>query len=282
MSVESVPRQQTAIGELHKLAAFVRRDWLVTLSYRTALITDWFAILAQVGLFAFLGEIVAVEAIPEYGGQRPSYLEFATVGIVINTLLNVGLNGLVTVMSGEQRTGTLEQVLSTSVRMPTYQVGSGLFALLYTPVRLIVLLGLVAALLGGRFSFADLGPALLVLAAFVPVVWGIGLAAAGSVVTIRRGAGIAGFAGVLLGAASGAYFPIDLLPSWLQTVMRYNPVTVALEATRTVLLGGAGWAAVWQPVALLLAAGAAAIAVGSVVFRIALRRELRKGTLNLY
>lgn len=282
MSAGSHPPWLTAPSELRKLAAFVRRDWLVTLSYRTALVTDWFAILAQVLLFAFIGEMVAVEAIPEYGGRQPSYLEFATIGIIVNTLLNVGLNGLVTVMGGEQRTGTLEQVLSTSVRMPTYQVGSGLFALLYTPVRLIVLLGLVAALLGGRFSFADLGPALLVLAAFVPVVWGIGLAAAGSVVTIRRGAGIAGFAGIVLGAASGAYFPIDLLPSWLQAVMRYNPVTVTLETTRAVLLGGAGWAAVWQPVAVLLAAGAAAIAVGSLVFRMALRRELRKGTLSLY
>lgn len=272
----------TVRSELGKLAAFVRRDWLVAVSYRTALVTDWFAILAQVGLFAFLGEIVAVDALPTYGGQRPSYLEFATIGIVINALLNIGLNGLVSVVGSEQRTGTLEQVLSTSVRLPTYQIGSGLFALLYTPLRMTVLLGLVAFVLGGRFSFANLAPATVVLAAFVPVVWGIGLAAAGGVVTIRRGAGIAGFAGILLGAASGAYFPVDLLPTWLQVVMRYNPVTVTLETVRAVLLGGAGWSAVWQPVGVLTTTGIVFTILGSAVFRAALRREMRRGTLHLY
>lgn len=282
MTVEPATNALSLGGELRKLAAFVRRDWLVLLSYRTALFTDWLGLLAQVVLFGFISQIVDVSAMPQYGGRQPSYLEFATIGIVVNTVLNVGLSTLVSVVSGEQRTGTLEQVLSTSVRMTTYQVGSAAFTLLYTPLRTAVLLGIVALALGGRFAFGNVGPALVVLAAFVPVVWGIGLAGAGSAVTIRRGSGIGGFAGLLFGTASGAYFPTDLFPSWLQTVMRYNPVTITLEALRATLLGGAAWQDVMRPAGVLLLWGVVAVALGTVVFRMALRRELRRGTLNLY
>lgn len=282
MTVEPTTDASSLRVELRKLAAFVRRDWLVLLSYRTAFVTDWLGLLAQILLFGFISQIVDVSAIPQYGGRQPTYLEFAAVGIVVNTVLNVGLSTLVSVVSGEQRTGTLEQVLLTSVRLTTYQVGAGAFTLLYTPLRTVILLGVVALVFGGRFAFVQIGPAIVVLAAFVPVVWGVGLAGAGSAITVRRGAGIAGFAGMLFGTASGAYFPIDLFPSWLQAAMRFNPVTITLEALRATLLGGAGWQVVAQPVAMLLAWSVVAVAAGAVVFRWAIRRELRTGTLNLY
>lgn len=282
MTVEPRTDAPSLGSELRKIAAFVRRDWLVLLSYRTGFITDWLGLLAQVVLFGFISQIVDVSAIPEYGGRQPSYLEFATIGIVVNTILSIGLGTLVSVVSGEQRTGTLEQVLSTSVRMTTYQVGSAAFTLLYTPLRTAVLLGVVALVLGGRFAFGSVVPAIVVLVAFVPVVWGIGLAGAGNAITIRRGSGIAGFAGMLFGTASGAYFPIDLFPSWLQSAMRYNPVTITLEALRATLLGGAVWQDVVRPVGVLLLWGVVAVALGTVVFRVALRRELRRGTLHLY
>lgn len=278
---------QSAVGarfgdELRKIPAFIRRDWLVLWSYRLAFITDWLSLLAQVVLFGFISQMVAPEAIPAYGGQRPTYLEFVAIGIVINTFLNVGLNGLVTVVRNEQLMGTLEQVLSTPVRLSTFQIGSGLFSLLYAPVRMLIFLGLIVLLLGGQFAFGSLGPAAVVLAAFLPVVWGIGLAGAGAIVTVRRGTGVAGFAGMLLGAASGAYFPVELLPEWLQVVMPYNPVTITLEAVRAALLGGTGWDGVARPVMMLLPSGAVTVLAGTAVFWLALRREVRRGTLNLY
>lgn len=269
-------------GEMRKVAAFIRRDWLVLVSYRAALISDWVALLAQVMLFAFISQIVDVTALPEYGGRQPSYLEFATIGIVVTTMLNVGLSTLVSVVNGEQRTGTLEHVLTTPVRLATYQLGSAAFAFVYVPLRLAILIGLVAVVLGGEFAFTEIGPAAVVLGAFVPVVWGLGLASAGTTLTIRRGSGLSGFVGVLFGTASGAYFPITLFPTWLETAMRYNPVTITLDAMRATLLGGAGWEAVVQPVGVLLVWGIVAVALGTLVFRLALRREVRNGTLNLY
>ena len=76
---------------------------------------------------------------------------------------------------------------------------------------------------------------------FVPFVWGLGLVAAAVIVTFRRGGGVIGFVMSILGLASGAFFPLALLPAWAQTIAEANPVAIVMEGTREALIGGAGW-----------------------------------------
>ena len=80
--------------------------------------------------------------------------------------------------------------------------------------------------------------------AFVPFVWGLGLVTAAAIVTFRRGTGLLGVIMSVLGLASGAFFPLALLPAWLQTLAEANPVAIAMEGTREALIGGAGWSAI--------------------------------------
>jgi ABC-type multidrug transport system permease subunit len=81
---------------------------------------------------------------------------------------------------------------------------------------------------------------------------------------------------------SGAYFPVEYLPGWVQTIMQGNPVTLALNATRSALLGNAEWSVIWRSIAGLLPVAVASLAVGIWTFRLALRRERRRGTMGMY
>ena len=86
----------------------------------------------------------------------------------------------------------------------------------------------------------------------------------------------------LLGLVSGAFFPLTLLPAWIQTIAEANPVAIAMEGTREALIGGAGWDAVGSNVLLLGAVSVLAMLAGVQAFRAALAREHRRGTLGLY
>jgi ABC-type multidrug transport system permease subunit len=86
----------------------------------------------------------------------------------------------------------------------------------------------------------------------------------------------------LLTVAAGAYFPLALLPSWLETAAKLNPLAAALGAMRNAVLGDAGWSVVPHAVAVLLPAGIVALALGLYAFRLPLGRERRLGTLGLY
>ena len=140
----------------------------------------------------------------------------------------------------------------------------------------------VSLTLGLDFAPSGILPSLALLAAFVPFVWGLGLVTAGAIITFRRGTGLLGVLMSVLGLASGAFFPLALLPAWLQAVAGANPVAIALEGVRSALIGGTGWEGVGADVLLLASVSGFTLFAGVIAFRAALAREYRRGTLGLY
>jgi ABC-2 type transport system permease protein len=187
-----------------------------------------------------------------------------------------------TAIRQEQMIGTLEALLVTPTSPTTVQAGSVAFDLLFIPIRMGLLLAAVAVTLGLGYEPSGILPSLVVLAVFVPFVWGLGLVTAAAIVTFRRGEGLLGVTMSVLGLASGAFFPLALLPDWIQALAEANPVAIAMEGTREALIGGAGWGALGPELLVLGVLSVAALFAGVAAFRAALAREHRRGTLGLY
>ncbi len=282
--MSAAARQRLAVGfaETRKLQAFVRRDLLVMLSYRVAFVSDLIFIAAQAVLFYFLARIVDPAQLPTYGGTTATYMEFVMIGVVVSTVGGLLLQRVASAIRDEQMMGTLESLLMSPTSLATIQAGSIAVDLLFVPVRMGALLAVVAIAFGLDLHADGVIPAVIIFAAFVPFVWGLGLAGAAGTLTFRRGGGLVAAAVSVLALASGAFFPLTLLPAWLQTLAEVNPLAIAIEGIREALIGGAGWEAVRSDVLLLLPLSALAILVGAVAFRAALAREHRRGTLGLY
>ena len=270
------------MAEARKLPAFMRRDLLTMMSYRAAFVGDLLAIAVQAVMFGFVAKLVDPSALPSYNGVPTGYFEFVMVGVVISTVSGLLLQKVSTAIRQEQLMGTLEALLITPTSPTTVQAGSAAFDMIFIPIRMTALLLVVALTLGLGFQAGGILPSIVLLVCFVPFVWGLGLVAAATIVTFRRGGGIVGFAMSALGLASGAFFPLTLLPAWIQTLAKANPVAIAMEGTRETLIGGAGWEGVGADVALLLPLSGLALCAGVIAFRGALAREHRNGTLGLY
>jgi ABC-2 type transport system permease protein len=270
------------VAEARKVPAFLRRDLLTMISYRAAFVGDLLAISVQAAMFAFVAKLVDPSALPNYNGVATGYFEFVMVGVVIATVTGLLLQKVSTAIRQEQMIGTLEALLVTPTSPTTVQAGSVVFDLLFIPIRVTALLLAVALTLGLDFRPSGILPSLALLMCFVPFVWGLGLVAAAAIVTFRRGGGVIGIAMSILGLASGAFFPLTLLPGWIQTLAAANPVAMAMEGTREALIGGSGWDGIGEVAIVLLPLSAAALFAGVVAFRAALTREHRNGTLGLY
>jgi ABC-2 type transport system permease protein len=268
--------------EVAKLAAFVRRDFLTAISYRMGFVTDIISLLGQVIVFYFVGLLIDESKLPTYSGTQVSYLEYASVGIALGLFLHFALERVATALRGEQMIGTLESLLTTPTRTLTVQLGSVAFDFLYLPLRLCLFLVALSVAFGLHLSPSGIVPSLLLLIVFVPFVWGLGVISAAAVVTFRRGAGLIGFGGLVLGLMSGIYFPTDLLPSALAGIMEWNPVAITIEGTREALLGTVSWSEIAADIALIAPFSVVSIAIGTTPFRAAIRRERRLGTLGLY
>ncbi len=270
------------MGELRKLSAFVRRDFLVQWSYRLSFLTSFVGLFGGALIFYFVGKMVDPATIPTVGGKQVSYLEFAVIGMTLGGFVHLGLERVSAALRNEQLMGTLESLLTTPTSSQTIQVGSILFDLIFIPLRMSLLLLMLGLVFGLGLDIGGVPQALVLLAFFMPFVWGLGILAAAITLTFRRGAGIVGLATAALTLVSGLYFPLALLPGWLETVSAANPLAIASNGLRESLLGSTGWGSIGSDILILLPLSIVSILVGALAFKLALTRERRLGTLGAY
>lgn len=273
-------RLSTALGEAAKLPAFVRRDFLTAWSYRTAFVGDAINMAFQALLFFYIGQIVDPASLPTYGAGEISYFEFVIVGIAVTMVVGVGLFKAAAALRNEQLMGTLEVLLMTPTSTATIQFGSVVYDIVYVPVRTGLFFLAVALAAEVHINGSGILPAVVTLLCFMPFVWGLGILYAASTMTFKVAGGA--FIVSILTMTSGAYFPLDVLPGWVEALAELNPMTLAVDAMRETLLGSGGWAEAGHALAVLVPASLMTLALGIVAFRAAVRRERRRGTLGLY
>jgi ABC-2 type transport system permease protein len=282
-AADIAPSRLSAVpSELPKLLAFARRDFLDAWSYRAAFFTDIATMLFQLVVFYFVGKMINPSVLPEFGGERATYVEFVAVGLVINGIVGVGLSKVGGALRAEQLKGTLEVLLMTPTALGTIQLGSVVYDLVHIPIRTTVFLLGVVLLFGAHIDPGGLVPALVLLLCFMPFVWGLGLVSAAGILTFKQGNVATSVFFSVMAISSGAYFPLELLPTWVTPIAEANPLAIAIEGLREALLGGTGWAGIGGSLAILVPTSAVMLPAGIFAFRLALARERRRGTLALY
>lgn len=270
------------VEDLRKLPAFFRRDLLVLLSYKLAFFSDWINLAFEVAILFFVGRLIDPAVLPRFGDVQPTYVEFAAVGIAIGSVLQANLARAMSAVRSEQLMGTLEMVLLTPTAPTTVLLGAVVYDLVYVPIRSVIFLTALTILTDVRFSLGGLVPVIVILLTFVPFLWGLSLVGAAGMLTFRRGAGIAGLTAAVLVVTSGSFFPVSVLPEWLQLIARLNPITIAVDGVRAALLGEAGWGDAWRTAVAIVPFAAVSLLVGILAIRAALWRERRRGTLGIY
>jgi ABC-2 type transport system permease protein len=157
--------------------------------------------------------------------------------------------------------------------------GSGLFAVFYGLVRGILLFAVVAAFFRLSLGNANYDAALVILVVASISFFGIGMMTAVlPLISPEKGAQLGFIAQGLLLVVSGGYYPVSVLPAWMQWTARISPATYALRGIRHSVLDGSGvaWADVWP----LLLIGAASIPLGLWIFSRGEQYAKRHGKLK--
>lgn len=275
-------RLSAARGELQKLPAFVRRDFLTAWSYRLAFFSDIGNLALQAVTFYFVGLMVDPTKIPEFGGSRATYMEFVAIGIVLAAFIQLALGRVAQGLRSEQLMGTMDSLFMTPTSPTTIQLGSVVYDLIYIPLRTGIFLLVITLAFGLRLEPSGIMPAAILLVAFIPFAWGLGIIAAATTLTFRRGGGGVWSGVAVLTLFSGAYFPLSLLPGWLEKLSTYNPIAITIAGMRKALLGGADLTAVMPDILRIAPISLVCFALGAYAFRRAMNRERRQGTFGLY
>jgi ABC-2 type transport system permease protein len=266
---------------LGRLRAFIKRDFLIEISYRTSFILQILSIVSSVLIFYFIATIADVS--PETPGlDGVEYFAYLVVNLAFFSYLSSAIMSCAGKIRTEQTTGTLEAMLVTPTPTSTIILGSSLWEFLLPSVKVIAYL-----VIGGLLS--DIGirpggllPGLFILALTVLAVSGIGVLSAAFILYLKRGDPITYL--VTSGSAllGGVLYPPEAMPPLLEWGSRLLPVTYGLRALRRALLLDAPWSDLWPDIWALILFAVVLLPLGILAFRVAIRKARQEGSLVQY
>jgi ABC-2 type transport system permease protein len=266
-----------AITAGYAFLAVMRRDLHIYLSYRTRLVSQMLTSVFSLTLFYYVSRLVHVSGF----GSPGAYFAFVVVGISMVGVM-YSCFSIPELLRQELVAGTFDRLLLSPFGAVRSLLAMTLFPLLYSFVVAATTLGLGCVIFGLQLHWSTVPlsvPAMaLALLAFLP----FGLLFAALTVVVKQGSVGTTWVIALLSIVGGLYFPVSLLPHWVQTAAKLQPFTAATSVLRHLLVNSSvGESSVGALVKLALFA-AVLVPASTLVLSSAIRFGQRRGTIIEY
>ncbi len=260
------------------VAATVRRDAEIYLSYRWRFASQIVAVLLSLTLFYYLSRLVRVEPF----GSPAEYFAYVVAGLSVLEILTATVAVVPAAIRTELLTGTFERPCTSPfgpvrhiAAMALWPVALALFISTLTLVVAVVLFGLEVE--AGAVPLL-LPVFVLTAVAFLPFALLLGAL----VLVAKQAAGASVFVVTGLSLASGAFFPHALLPGWIGWIAEVQPLAPSLELVRHALVGSPVEGEAWLAAVKLLGFSAVLLPLAVAALRAAVEACRRRGTLTEY
>jgi len=181
----------------------------------------------------------------------------------------------------EQMKGTLEQNFLAPVNRLTLLIGLSLTDVVITTVLFFGVAG-VTIMVTMPAAFLSLIQAFLALLLGLIPLFGIGFLFAGFVVRFKEPYIFTQILNLLFATLTGTYYPVTLLPYWVQFLSGALPQTYVIEDMRRIVLANQTLVSLYGSVFVLLALALAYPTVGYAVFKYLEKRASVTGEFSKY
>jgi len=221
----------------------------------------------QYSLFLWLlifGEVF--NAVRQLAPPGYTYLQYLTPGVLAQSVLFVAIFYGITIV-WERDMGLLTKLLSTPSRISSVVIGKALAASVRGVFQAVVIFALTLIIgVNLRFDLFDLAGVLVVIVLFAMCFSSLSMLLASFFKTRDRMMGIGQAITMLLFFGSNAIYPTSIMPTWLQYVSKFNPLSYVVDAMRAMLLTG-NYSNLPLDISVLLISTFAFIAFASMALR---------------
>ncbi len=175
------------------------------------------------------------------------------------------LGGMVTLLN-ERRQWTLQRMVVAPIRRGQILAGKAGTYFLLGMIQFVIVF-LVGAIVGIDLGSAPLA-LLAVMVAFVLCITGLTFALAPHMKSESQASGLARLLALTLAPLGGAWWPLGIVPPFMQTLGHLSPVAWAMDAFQTLIWYGGGFGDILVELGVLLTAAAVLFGIGVASFRI--------------
>ncbi len=267
---------------LSKPWAFLLKDFIDETSYKFSFIIQFFGIFFTALVFFFLSKLFGNAISPflkPYGGD---YFSFVLIGIAFANYLQISLRSFSSCIRDAQILGTLEALLVTQTSIPTIIFSSSLYSFVLASFRVIVFLLIGVLALGLNIGDANFMGAILILLLTIFSFSSLGIISASFIMVLKRGDPLSWIFTSMSWLLGGVYYPITVLPDWVQKFSYLLPITYSLEGMRLALLQGYTLRELFPSIIPLLIFTIIMLPISIWVFKYAVKKAKVDGSLIKY
>ncbi len=270
------PAKPGWLRELIAVWGFAQRNYFLTKRYFW---WDFVWLVYSIGNALSIGFIGV--AAQQGAGSGKDFTTFLLIGTLIWSYLSMIFDILSETVSWERWEGTIEYTFMSPASRATHLLGTSLYAVVYGIVRMVVMLGIISLFFDLHLSNANYLAALVVLIICSFSLVGFGMVTAVMpLLSPEKGQQVTMIFGAALLLVSGIYYPISVLPGWMQVLAKVSPVYYALEGIRDAMLDGKGVMSLWTDIWPLLIMGVIFPPLGIWIFRQGERFAKKTGRLK--
>jgi len=265
-----------------KLWAFLKRDFLEEASYKFSFVASVFGIFLSSATFFFISKLISpnsTSVLDPYGGD---YFSFVIIGIAFSGLLTMFEKRLPGIIRQAQVTGTLEAILVSRTSIPVILFGSSLYYILFSVVSTVFHLTLAVTVFGMKIAKINWPGALITFFLTFLCFLSIGILSACFILVYKKGNPFSWIYGSVSGLLGGVFFPIKVLPAWIKWISYLLPVTYSLEGLRKSIITSSAFSEILPSIVALSIFALIFFPLSLYLFRVALKKAKKDGTLIHY
>lgn len=263
---------------ISELLAFLKKDALNVSSYKLNFAMSFAGIFLSVLSFFFVSRLIPGRAVVDYGGD---YFSFVLIGLALSNFIGLGMNSFAGIIRGMQTSGTIETVLSSRTKLHTFLIGSSLWGYFMTILNVSVYFIFGIFLFGMKLN-VNIPATIIILILNTLCFSAIGIMAASMIMIFKQGDPLTWIFTSLSSILGGMLYPITIMPNFLQKIAEFLPITHALRAMRHAMIQGYSFSALGTDIYFLLFFALALIPISLVIFKLALKKAKKDGSLVKY
>jgi ABC-2 type transport system permease protein len=256
----------------------LQRDWRIFISYRARFVTQLLSMFFTLTLFYYISRLLTVSAV----GSPDDYYAFVVVGLVILQVLTSTMYSPPVVLQTELVAGTFERILVSPFGPIAGACSMLVFPFMYSLASATVMLVFAYLVFGlpVEWSTAPLAVPVAVLGTFAFSCFGVALV--GAMLVFKQAIAGTNWIVALISLVAGLYFPVTLLPDWIEWTSEVQPFTPTVDLLRNVLVGTPLEDPAWQSVLTVVGFTVVLMPLGLWLLKKTVGISRRRGTVLEY
>ena len=235
-----------------KPLAFIKKDFLIESSYKLAFLLNIFAILISILTYFFIDRLFGHRMVSHLEEFGVNYFSYVLLSMAFFSYIGVGLGSFSSRIRQEQMQGTLEAIILTPTKISTILISLVFWNLCFATFNMAVYILFGILLFKINLDNINLLSTAVISLLTITSFASIGILSASFIIVLKRGNPISWFINTMQGLIGGVYFPITVMPGWLQLLTKFFPIAYAIRAIELSVYKGFSLTQLTQEIGFLI------------------------------